>query len=70
MTLPLRWLTVCCGGNLVSETSLLPKCDSARPAKRRFAEERATPREDWRYRVLHARTPNGYHLTLEENAQH
>lgn len=31
-----------------------------------FREEWVTPREDWRYRVLHARTPNGYHLMLEE----
>jgi catechol 2,3-dioxygenase-like lactoylglutathione lyase family enzyme len=30
-----------------------------------FREEWVTPREDWRYRVLHARTPNGYHLLLE-----
>jgi hypothetical protein len=32
-----------------------------------FSEEWVTPREDWRYRVLHARTPNGYPLMLEEN---
>ncbi len=30
-----------------------------------FREEWVTPREDWKYRVLHARTPNGYHLMLE-----
>ena len=30
-----------------------------------FREEWVTPREDWKYRVLHARTPNGYHLLLE-----
>ena len=34
-----------------------------------FREEWVTPREDWQYRVLHACTPNGYHLMLEENAQ-
>jgi catechol 2,3-dioxygenase-like lactoylglutathione lyase family enzyme len=34
-----------------------------------FREEWVTPREDWKYRVLHARTPNGYHLMLEETAQ-
>jgi catechol 2,3-dioxygenase-like lactoylglutathione lyase family enzyme len=28
-------------------------------------EEWVAPREDWKYRVLHARTPNGYHLLLE-----
>jgi catechol 2,3-dioxygenase-like lactoylglutathione lyase family enzyme len=33
-------------------------------------EEWVTPREDWKDRVLHARTPNGYHLMLEEQAQH
>jgi hypothetical protein len=27
-----------------------------------------TPSEDWNYRVLHARTPNGYHLLLEEGS--
>lgn len=31
-----------------------------------FREEWVVPREDWRYRVLHAHTPNGYHLMLEE----
>ncbi|MBF6589669.1 MAG: hypothetical protein IVW57_03940 [Ktedonobacterales bacterium] len=30
-----------------------------------FREEWVTPREDWKYCVLHARTPNGYHLLLE-----
>jgi catechol 2,3-dioxygenase-like lactoylglutathione lyase family enzyme len=30
-----------------------------------FDEEWVTPREDWKYRVLNARTPNGYHLMLE-----
>ena len=30
-----------------------------------FREEWVTPREDWKYRVLHAHTPNGYHLMLE-----
>lgn len=30
-----------------------------------FREEWVTPREDWKYRVLHARTPNGYNLMLE-----
>ena len=30
-----------------------------------FREEWVIPREDWKYRVLHARTPNGYHLMLE-----
>lgn len=34
-----------------------------------FREEWVTPRDDWKYRVLHARTPNGYHLMLEENAK-
>jgi hypothetical protein len=27
-----------------------------------------TPAADWKYRVLHARTPNGYHLLLEEGS--
>jgi catechol 2,3-dioxygenase-like lactoylglutathione lyase family enzyme len=31
-----------------------------------FREEWVRAREDWQYRVLHARTPNGYHLMLEE----
>jgi catechol 2,3-dioxygenase-like lactoylglutathione lyase family enzyme len=30
-----------------------------------FREEWVIPREDWKYRVLHVRTPNGYHLLLE-----
>lgn len=30
-----------------------------------FREEWVTPSENWKYRVLHARTPNGYHLMLE-----
>jgi catechol 2,3-dioxygenase-like lactoylglutathione lyase family enzyme len=30
-----------------------------------FREEWVIAREDWKYRVLHARTPNGYHLLLE-----
>jgi hypothetical protein len=30
-----------------------------------FREEWVTPREDWKYRVLHAGTPNGYHVMLE-----
>jgi catechol 2,3-dioxygenase-like lactoylglutathione lyase family enzyme len=30
-----------------------------------FREEWVIPREDWKYRVLHVRTPNGYHLMLE-----
>jgi catechol 2,3-dioxygenase-like lactoylglutathione lyase family enzyme len=30
-----------------------------------FREEWVTPSEDWKYRVLHASTPNGYHLMLE-----
>ena len=30
-----------------------------------FREEWVTPREDWKYRVLHARTPNSYYLLLE-----
>ena len=30
-----------------------------------FHEEWITPREDWKYRVLHVRTPNGYQLMLE-----
>jgi catechol 2,3-dioxygenase-like lactoylglutathione lyase family enzyme len=33
-----------------------------------FTEELMTPGEDWQYRVLHARTPNGYHLLLEEGS--
>jgi catechol 2,3-dioxygenase-like lactoylglutathione lyase family enzyme len=31
-----------------------------------YREELMTPSRDWQYRVLHARTPNGYHLLLEE----
>jgi hypothetical protein len=34
----------------------------------RYREELMTPSEDWQYRVLHARTPNGYHLLLEEGS--
>jgi hypothetical protein len=30
-----------------------------------FREEWVIAREDWKYRVLHLRTPNGYHLMLE-----
>jgi hypothetical protein len=30
-----------------------------------FEEEQIRPSEDWRYRVLHVTTPNGYHLLLE-----
>ena len=34
-----------------------------------FREESITPREDWKYRVLHTQTPNGYHLMLEGPAE-
>ena len=34
----------------------------------RFSEQLMTPSADWTYRVLHARTPNGYHLLLEEGS--
>jgi catechol 2,3-dioxygenase-like lactoylglutathione lyase family enzyme len=34
----------------------------------RYREELMTPSEDWQYRVMHARTPNGYHLLLEEGS--
>lgn len=34
-----------------------------------FREEWVSPREDWKYRVLHTRTPNGYHLMLEGAAE-
>ncbi len=34
----------------------------------RYREELMTPSPDWQYRVLHARTPNGYHLLLEEGS--
>ena len=30
-----------------------------------FREEEVTPRKDWKYRVLHIRTPNGYSVMLE-----
>ena len=33
-----------------------------------FREELMAPAPDWKYRVLHARTPNGYHLLLEEGS--
>lgn len=33
-----------------------------------YREELMTPSPDWQYRVLHARTPNGYHLLLEEGS--
>jgi len=33
-----------------------------------FREELMAPASDWKYRVLHARTPNGYHLLLEEGS--
>lgn len=32
-----------------------------------FDEEWFTPRPDWKYRVLHTRSPNGYHVMLEGN---
>jgi catechol 2,3-dioxygenase-like lactoylglutathione lyase family enzyme len=35
----------------------------------RYREELMTPSPDWQYRVLHARTPNGYHLLLEEGSE-
>ena len=34
-----------------------------------YREEWVTPREDWKYRILRARTPNGYHLMLEGAAE-
>jgi catechol 2,3-dioxygenase-like lactoylglutathione lyase family enzyme len=34
----------------------------------RYREELMSPADDWQYRVLHARTPNGYHLLLEEGS--
>lgn len=34
----------------------------------RYREELMAPGPDWQYRVLHARTPNGYHLLLEEGS--
>ena len=33
-----------------------------------YSEQLMTPSSDWQYRVLHARTPNGYHLLLEEGS--
>jgi catechol 2,3-dioxygenase-like lactoylglutathione lyase family enzyme len=33
-----------------------------------YREELMAPSDEWRYRVLHARTPNGYHLLLEEGS--
>jgi hypothetical protein len=33
-----------------------------------YREELMSPSEGWQYRVLHARTPNGYHLLLEEGS--
>jgi catechol 2,3-dioxygenase-like lactoylglutathione lyase family enzyme len=33
-----------------------------------YREELMTPSQDWQYRVLHVRTPNGYHLLLEEGS--
>ena len=30
-----------------------------------FDEEWCTPRPDWKYRVLHTRSPNGYHVAIE-----
>jgi catechol 2,3-dioxygenase-like lactoylglutathione lyase family enzyme len=33
-----------------------------------FTEQLMTPSADWQYRLLHARTPNGYHLLLEEGS--
>ena len=35
----------------------------------RYREELMTPSQEWQYRVLHARTPNGYHLLLEEGSE-
>lgn len=34
----------------------------------RYEEQLMAPSEDWQYRVLHAQTPNGYHLLLEEGS--
>jgi catechol 2,3-dioxygenase-like lactoylglutathione lyase family enzyme len=34
-----------------------------------YHEEWVTPREDWKYRILRARTPNGYRLMLEGAAE-
>ena len=34
-----------------------------------FREELMAPSPDWQYRVVHARTPNGYHLLLEEGSE-
>jgi hypothetical protein len=34
-----------------------------------YNEELMKPGPDWQYRVLHARTPNGYHLLLEEGSE-
>lgn len=33
-----------------------------------YREELMAPSPGWQYRVLHARTPNGYHLLLEEGS--
>jgi catechol 2,3-dioxygenase-like lactoylglutathione lyase family enzyme len=33
-----------------------------------FREELMAPSPDWQYRVVHVRTPNGYHLLLEEGS--
>jgi catechol 2,3-dioxygenase-like lactoylglutathione lyase family enzyme len=33
-----------------------------------FTEQVMHPSADWQYRLLHARTPNGYHLLLEEGS--
>jgi len=33
-----------------------------------YSEQLMAPSADWQYRVLHARTPNGYHLLLEEGS--
>lgn len=33
-----------------------------------YREELMAPSADWQYRVVHARTPNGYHLLLEEGS--
>jgi catechol 2,3-dioxygenase-like lactoylglutathione lyase family enzyme len=34
-----------------------------------YREELMSPSPDWKYRIVHARTPNGYHLLLEEGSE-
>ncbi|MEJ7570358.1 MAG: hypothetical protein WKF41_19115 [Gaiellaceae bacterium] len=46
-------------------TDLEPAKEQLTAAGVDYDEESVTPSADWRYRVLHARAPNGYDLLLK-----